>query len=558
MKKILIVNRGEIAIRIARACRDAGYASAAIASEADRNSLHARSADECHVLKGTSPRDTYLNQEAILAIAARVGADAVHPGYGLLSENETFAAAVEAAGLTWIGPPASAIAQLGDKVAARAIARSAGAPVLPSWEGQDLTIDKARAFVQEAGLPVIVKAQNGGGGRGMRIVRDLAELEPQIAAAQREAGIAFGRTECFIERYIEYARHVETQCLADAHARVVVISTRDCTLQRRHQKLVEEAPAPFLRSDQLMRLTESSVAILSAVGYRGAATCEYLLTRDGEVYFLEVNTRIQVEHPVTEEVTGVDLIREMFRIAEGGHLPEAFAPVRGHAIEYRINAEDPWVDFRPTPGRIDRMQLPGGPGIRLDFGYTAGDSVPPYYDSMVGKVIVSGKDREEALARSRRALAELRLDGLTTITPLHRAILATPKFAASDREGFTVHTRWIDSELTRLAKAARSYEAPVATETPETSELTLRLDAGTAAESERHSYRVGIKAPLSGSILELCVSEGDSITVGDVVAIMEAMKMEQPVMAEVSGKVAKINVVRGSFIEMDADIMGVD
>lgn len=558
MKKILIANRGEIALRIARACRDAGYASVAIASDADRSALHARYADECHVLKGTSPRDTYLNQEAILAIAARAGADAVHPGYGLLSENETFAAAVAAAGLIWIGPSAKAIAELGDKVAARAIARQAGAPLLPSWEGQELTIEKARTFVAENGLPVIVKAQNGGGGRGMRIVREMAELEAQIAAAHREAGLAFGRTECFIERYIEHARHIETQCLADAHGRVLVVSTRDCTLQRRHQKLVEEAPAPFLDADQTARLTEASIAILSAVGYLGAATCEFLLTRGGEIFFLEVNTRIQVEHPVTEEVAGVDLIREMFRIAEGESLPEAFPPLRGHSIEFRINAEDPWADFRPTPGRIGQLQLPAGPGIRLDFGYAAGDSLPPYYDSMIGKVIATGKDRQQALARARRALGELRIDGLTTIAPLHRAILADPRFSASDAEGFTVHTRWIDSELQQLAEAARSFGTPAREEASEPAEMSLQQNEGTDADCAPPRYRAGVKAPLSGTIMELCVKEGDSVSPGDVVAIMEAMKMEQPVMAEVSGTIVKINVCKGAFIEMDADIMGVD
>lgn len=559
MKKILIANRGEIALRIARACRDAGYISVAIASEADRHAQHAKSADECHILKGTAPRETYLDQEAILAVAARAGADAVHPGYGLLSENETFAAAVEAAGLTWIGPPPEAIAQLGDKVAARAIARRAGAPLLPSWEGEDLTAENARAFADEHGLPVIVKAQNGGGGRGMRIVRQMADLESQIAAARREAELAFGRPECFIERYIEQARHVETQCLADAHGRVVVVSTRDCTLQRRHQKLIEEAPAPFLGEDQTVRLTEASTAILSAVGYRGAATCEFLLTGDGDIFFLEVNTRIQVEHPVTEEVSGVDLIREMFRIAEGHALQEAFPPARGHAIEFRINAEDPWADFRPTPGRIERMRLPAGPGVRLDFGYAAGDSVPPYYDSMIGKVIVLGQDRPEALARARRALGELRVEGLTTIAPLHQAILSAPEFSASDAEGFNVHTRWIDAELQRLAETAKSFVSQSVAVDAGISEISLVQQGGTlAAEPEQQLYRAGIKAPLSGMIMELCVKEGDTVQRGDVVAIMEAMKMEQPVIAEVAGVVARINIAQGSFIEMDADIMGVD
>ena len=555
MKRILIANRGEIALRIIRACRDAGYHSIAVASEADRAALAAREADECHVLPGNAPRDTYLNQEAILAIAARADADAVHPGYGLLSENEAFAAAVEAAGLTWIGPPPDAIARLGDKVAAREIARGVGAPLLPSWEGSDLTTAKALDFVKANGLPVIIKAQNGGGGRGMRIVRAEDDIEAQIAAAQREADLAFGRSECFIERYIERARHIETQCLADTHGKVIVVSTRDCTLQRRHQKLIEEAPAPFLSARQTGQLEEVSAAILRAVGYRGAATCEFLLTPDGDFYFLEVNTRIQVEHPVTEEVTSMDLIRSMFEIAEGGHLADPPA-VRGHAIEFRINAEDPWADFRPSPGRIAQLQFPMGPGIRLDFGYLAGDSVPPYYDSMMGKLIVSGRDRRQAIERARRAFAEFRVEGVTTIIPFHAAILAQPEFTSADQNGFTVHTRWIDSEIQRLADETRAVEAARA---PQTEEMpSLMADDSPASVTLRLQYRAGVKAPLSGMIIELCVSEGDSVSEGDVVAVMEAMKMEQPVYAETSGTVAAIIIAKGSFVEMDADIMGLD
>ncbi len=555
MKRILIANRGEIALRIIRACRDAGYHSIAIASDADRSALPAREADECHVLPGNSPRETYLNQDAVLAIAARAHADAVHPGYGFLSENESFAAAVEAAGLTWIGPSPDSIARLGDKVAARDIARGAGAPLLPSWEGAEITAAKALEFVRANGLPVIIKAQNGGGGRGMRIVRAEDEIEAQIAAAQREAGLAFGRSECFIERYIENARHIETQCLADTHGKIIVVSTRDCTLQRRHQKLVEEAPAPFLSATQTAQLEQASIAILRSAGYRGAATCEFLLTPEGDFYFLEVNTRIQVEHPVTEEVTGMDLIRAMFHIAEGGHLADA-PPVRGHAIEFRINAEDPWADFKPSPGRLTQMQLPMGPGIRLDFGYLAGDSVPPYYDSMMGKLIVSGSDRQQALERARRAFAEFRVEGVTTIIPFHAAILARPEFTGTDQADFTVHTRWIDTNIQRLADETRAAEAARA---PQVEDMPgLAADEPSVREAPRAQYRAGVKAPLSGMIIELCVGEGDSVSEGDVVAIMEAMKMEQPVYAEASGKVAAIIIARGSFVEMDADIMGLD
>lgn len=555
MKRILIANRGEIAVRILRACRDAGYLSIAVASEADRNALFVRLADEHQILPGNSPRDTYLNQEAVLAAAARANADAVHPGYGLLSENDAFAAAVEAAGLIWIGPPATAIAQLGDKVSARHIARSAGAPLLPSWEGEALTADDARDFIRSNGLPIIIKAQNGGGGRGMRIVRSEDEVEAQIAAAQREAGLAFGRTECFIERYIDRARHLETQCLADSHGKVIVVSTRDCTLQRRHQKLIEEAPAPFLTAEQTARLEQVSISILKAAHYRGAATCEYLLTPEGEIYFLEVNTRIQVEHPVTEEVTGMDLIRTMFAIAEGGHLPDPPA-VRAHAIEFRINAEDAWADFKPTPGRITQLQLPAGPGIRLDLGYLAGDSVPPFYDSMLGKLIVTGEDRQQALERARRALSEFGIEGVTTIMPFHAAILATPEFASATQQGFSVHTRWIDENLQRMAEAHAARQAvPV----PTAEDLAPSLaNEAPAAEPERPHYRAGIKAPLSGMIIQLCVAEGDKVAEGDVVAIMEAMKMEQPVYAETSGTIVCINIATGAFIEMDADVMGVN
>jgi len=558
MKKILIANRGEIALRIVRACRDAGYASVAIASEVDSQAPHARLADERHILKGIAPRETYLNQEAILEIALRSGADAIHPGYGFLSENEVFAAAVEASGLTFIGPPADAIARLGDKVAARAIARQVDAPLLPSFEGA-LTLEAARAFVAEHGFPVIVKAQNGGGGRGMRIVRALAELEAQIAAAEREALIAFGRAECFLERYVERARHVETQCLADNHGRVVVLSTRDCTLQRRQQKLVDEAPAPFLSAAQHAGVVDASIKILSAGGYRGAGTCEFLLTPEGRIFFLEVNTRVQVEHPVTEEVTGVDIIRAMFRIAEGEPLPAEIPAVRGHAIEFRINAEDPWADFRPTPGRLAKLHLPTGPGVRLDFGYVEGDSVPPSYDSLIGKVIVTGRDRAEAIARARRALAEIQVGGVATVIPLHRAILERPEFSSDQPGAFTVFTRWIDDEVVNLAAAAKAVAGNDVSSNEAMAELQYASPAPAAAlPPETPRYRTGIKAPLAGMILELCVREGDRVTPGDMVAVMESMKMEQPIIAEISGVVARINVAKGGFVEMDADILGLD
>lgn len=552
MKKILVANRGEIALRIIRACRESGYQSVAIAAEPDANALHARLADECHILPGTAPLDTYLNQAAILAIAAKSGADAVHPGYGLLSENEQFAAAVEAAGLTWIGPSAKSIALLGDKVSARNIAREAGAPLLPSHEDGDLTVEKAREFVESHGFPVIIKAQNGGGGRGMRIVREMDQLGPMLEAAQREAGIAFGRPECFIERYAEGARHIETQCLADSHGTVRVLSTRDCTLQRRQQKLVEEAPAPFLSQTQLDRLTEASIAILQKAGYRGAATCEFLLTPDGDLAFLEVNTRVQVEHPVTEQITGTDIIREMFRIAEGEPLGQAPAH-SGHSIEFRINAEDIHADFRPAPGQIQYMRLPSGPGVRLDFGYEAGDTVPPFYDSLVGKVIVTGKDRSEALTRARRALGEFAVLGIKTVVPLHLAFLDRPEFASADAANFKVHTRWVDAELPGLLEAAS--QVPLA---HGALSLAVSGSSDTTHEDEGPTYRTSVKAPLSGIVLKWLVEEGELIGPGDAVAVMESMKMEQTIESEVAGMVCFRGTAEGGFIDMGEDLLGID
>ena len=564
MKKILIANRGEIAIRIIRACRDAGYVSVAVASDADRLAMHARTADETQILPGTSPADTYLNHNAILAAATRAGADAIHPGYGFLSENDEFAAAVEAAGLIWIGPSSEAIRVLGDKVAARAIARSVGVPLLPSLETARLDTEMAQGFIDEHGLPVIIKAQNGGGGRGMRIVREISELSSQLDAAAREANLAFGRSQCFVERYLEHARHIETQCLADAHGNVAVLSTRDCTLQRRQQKLVEEAPAPFISKSLAEQLTLASTAILKQASYRGAATCEFLLAGNGELYFLEVNTRVQVEHPVTEEVTGIDIICEMFKIAEGEVVALDLAPISRHAIELRINAEDPWAGFRPVPGKIERLRLPGGPGVRLDFGYEEGDTLPPNYDSLVGKLIVTGRDRQQALARARRALAELQVEGIKTLAPLFEKILSSPAYSASAPADFTVHTRWVDEQIDSLAALAQATaDRPTAKAIPlPAQDMSPAALAGTntvapVAESAP-LYRDGIKAPLSGLILELCVSQGDKVEVGQLVAIMESMKMEQSIHAEVAGVVSAINVQIGSFIEMDADILGVD
>ena len=432
MHKVLIANRGEIAVRIARACRDAGLASVAVYAEPDIDALHVRAADEAYALGGSTPAESYLSIEKILAVAARSGADAVHPGYGFLAENASFARAVVDAGLIWIGPPASAIDALGDKVQARHIASSVGAPLVPGTAEPVADADEVVAFAQTYGLPIAIKAAFGGGGRGLKVARTIEEIPELFASAVREAVTAFGRGECFVERYLDRPRHVETQCLADAHGHVVVISTRDCSLQRRHQKLVEEAPAPFLTAAAIETLYSSSKDILRAAGYVGAGTCEFLLGLDGTISFLEVNTRIQVEHPVSEEVAGIDLIREQLRIADGEELGYDDPPLRGHSIEFRINGEDPGRGFFPSPGQVTVWRPPSGPGVRLDSGVSEGTVVPQAFDSLLAKLIVTGASRTEALARARRALAEFEIDGMATALPFHRAVVDDPAFAPSD------------------------------------------------------------------------------------------------------------------------------
>jgi acetyl-CoA/propionyl-CoA carboxylase, biotin carboxylase, biotin carboxyl carrier protein len=444
VRKVLIANRSEIAVRIVRACRDAGLGSVAVYSESDLDALHVTMADEAFALGGRSATESYLDIGKILKAAAESGADAVHPGYGFLAENADFAGEVIAAGLTWIGPPPAAIEALGDKVRARHIARLVGAPLAPGTDGPVSGEAEAAAFAAEYGLPIAIKAAHGGGGRGLKVARTAEEIAPRFESAVREAVAAFGRGECFVERYLDRPRHVETQCLADTHGNIVVVSTRDCSLQRRHQKLVEEAPAPFLTRVQEELIRESSKAILREAGYAGAGTCEFLIGQDGSVSFLEVNTRLQVEHPVTEEVTGVDLVREMFRIADGQELPHGDPEVRGHSIEFRINAEDPGRNFLPTPGTIRRWQPPSGPGVRLDAGYAAGMTVSQSFDSLMAKLIVTGASRQQAIERSRRALAEFEVDGMPTVLPFHRAVVNDPAFTA---EPFTVHTRWIETEF---------------------------------------------------------------------------------------------------------------
>ena len=446
MTKVLVANRGEIAVRVIRAARDAGLRSVAVYADPDADSLFVKLADEAFALNGLSPAETYLDIAKILSVAQRAGADAVHPGYGFLAENAGFASAVIDAGLIWIGPPPAAIVALGDKVQARHIAAKVGAPLVPGTADPVANADEVVAFAEQHGLPIAIKAAFGGGGRGLKVARTLAEVPELFESATREAVTAFGRGECFVERYLDRPRHVETQCLADTHGNVVVVSTRDCSLQRRHQKLVEEAPAPFLTDDQRARLYEASKAILLEAGYVGAGTCEFLVGQDGTISFLEVNTRLQVEHPVSEEVTGIDLVQEMFRIADGEELGYDDPPLRGHSIEFRINAEDAGRNFMPAPGTLTTWRPPSGPGVRVDEGYLAGMAVPGSFDSLVAKIIVSGADRAQAIARGRRALSETVLDGMPSVLPFHEAVLREPAFVAADGV-FGVHTRWIETEF---------------------------------------------------------------------------------------------------------------
>ncbi|MEX0914216.1 MAG: biotin carboxylase N-terminal domain-containing protein, partial [Demequina sp.] len=452
---VLIANRGEIAVRVSRACADAGLTSIAVYAEPDREAVHVRHADEAYSLGGATAKDTYLDIGKIIAVAKRAGAEAIHPGYGFLSENSAFAQAVIDAGLVWIGPPPAAIDALGDKVSARHIAQRAGAPLVPGTKDPVETADEVLAFADEFGLPVAIKAAFGGGGRGLKVARTREEIPELFDSAVREAVAAFGRGECFVERFLHKPRHVETQCLADAHGNVVVVSTRDCSLQRRHQKLVEEAPAPFLTADQEQQLVTSSQNILREANYQGAGTCEFLVGADGTISFLEVNTRLQVEHPVTEEVTGVDLVREQFRIAAGEPISVLKPQVRGHSFEFRINGEDPGRNFMPAPGRLNRLHFPSGPGVRVDAGVVQGDVVSGAFDSMIAKVIVSGATREQALERSRRALAEMEVQGMPTVLPFHQAVLNAPEFTAEDGT-FGVFTTWIESDYADTVAALSS------------------------------------------------------------------------------------------------------
>lgn len=573
--KVLVANRGEIAVRVIRAARDAGKASVAVYADQDRDAMHAKLADEAYALGGTTSAETYLSIEKILSVARRSGADAVHPGYGFLAENADFARAVIAAGLVWIGPPPAAIEALGDKVTARHVAEKVGAPLAPGTPGPVESADEVVAFAREHGLPIAIKAAYGGGGRGLKVARELDEVAEQFASATREAIAAFGRGECFVEKYLDRPRHVETQCLADEAGTVVVVSTRDCSLQRRHQKLVEEAPAPFLTDDQTRTLYESSKAILREVGYVGAGTCEFLIGADGTISFLEVNTRLQVEHPVSEEVTGIDLVREQFRLAEGEAIGyDDPAPV-GHSIEFRINGEDPGRGFLPQPGRIHQFKTFGGPGIRLDSGVTAGDSVSGAFDSLLGKLIVTGRDREEALERSRRALDEFEVSGLPTVLPFHRRVVRDPAFTAEDGR-FGVFTRWIETEFSGgIPPWDGELEAPADAEPRHTVvvevsgkrlEVSLpdRIAAAPTAigrpaavppARRSHSGAVtaaassdAVKSPMQATVVKVAVEEGQHVVKGDLVVVLEAMKMEQPLQAHKDGTIGAIDATPGATV----------
>ena len=574
VSKILIANRGEIAVRVIRAARDEGLQTVAVYADPDRDAQHVKLADEAYALGGATAAQSYLVMDKLIEIARRSGADAVHPGYGFLSENAQFAQKCIDAGLTWIGPSPESITQLGDKVAARHIAQKVGAPLVPGTKDPVKSADEVVAFADEHGLPIAVKAAFGGGGRGIKVARDRESIVEMYESAVREATAAFGRGECFIERFLDSPRHVETQCLADAHGNVVVVSTRDCSLQRRNQKLVEEAPAPYLSDEQNERLYEASRAILREAGYQGAGTCEFLVGTDGTISFLEVNTRLQVEHPVSEEISGLDLVREQFRIARGEKIEEKDPVLRGHSFEFRINGEDAGRSFMPAPGTIEKMTVPTGPGVRWDSGFVAGDVIGGNFDSMLAKLIVTGADREQALQRARRALAELTIEGMPTVIPFHRVVLNDPAFAPAEGGDFKVHTRWIETEFNNTIPMYSGAPGSVGSDEDERTTVVVEVNgkrmevslpdlSGNAkpaaksasktrkSRSARGAAKGGgdeLTSPMQGTIVKVAASDGDTVAEGDLILVLEAMKMEQPIIAHKAGKVSGLSAKAGDTV----------
>ncbi|CAN5840384.1 biotin carboxylase N-terminal domain-containing protein [soil metagenome] len=570
MKKVLIANRGEIAVRIVRACADYGVKSVAVYADADLDALHSRMADEAYGLDGQRPADTYLHIEKLLAIAARSGADAVHPGYGFLSENAGFARAVIGAGLIWVGPPPEAIDALGDKVQARRIALEVGAPLVAGTPGPVNNAQEVIAFAEQHGLPIAIKAAFGGGGRGLKVAWRMDEVADCFESAVREAITAFGRGECFVEQFLDRPRHVEAQVIADMHGHVVVLGTRDCSLQRRNQKLVEEAPAPFLSDAQRERIHHSARDVCAKAGYVGAGTVEFLLSPSGTISFLEVNTRLQVEHPVTEETSGIDLVVEQLRVADGLPLSITETPVpRGHAFEFCINAEDVGRGFLPVPGAVRVFDAPSGPGVRVDTGVASGSTVPGTFDSLMAKLIVTGATRAQAIARARRALREFRIEGVASVLPFHRAVMAHEDFTSADE--FKVHTRWIETDFANtLAAAVRSE--PSASDAPLT-RTAIEIDgrrmalglpadllrglqsasAGGAASVNEPGEPVtkadpaAVAAPITGTLQSWKVADGDTVAAGDPIASMEAMKMEMQVSAHRTGRIA-LKAEQGAYV----------
>lgn len=596
--KVLVANRGEIAVRIIRAAQDEGLEAVAIYANPDREAMHVRLADHAFSLNGDTVADTYLSVDKVLRAAKDAGADAIHPGYGFLAENAEFAQAVIDAGIVWIGPPPAAINALGDKVAARHIAHKVGAPLAPGTPDPVESSQDVIDFADEFGLPLAIKAAHGGGGRGIKVVRQRSEIPDAYDSAVREATAAFGRGECFVERFLDAPRHLETQCLADQAGNVVVVSTRDCSLQRRNQKLVEEAPAPFLTEDQEQQLYDASVALLQEAGYVGAGTCEFLIGQDGTISFLEVNTRLQVEHTVSEEVTGIDLVREQFRIARGELLGYKHPTVDGHSFEFRITAEDPGQNFMPAPGTITKMRLPGGPGVRIDTGIEEGETISGAFDSMVAKLIVTGKNRKEALQRSHRALTEMRIAGIATVLPFHRRVIQDPNFAPElEQPGqrlpadgpFTVHTRWIETDFINDLQPQVTQPAMDAEDEQQRRAVTVEVNGKrvevtlpdslasiSAVESKPKRRRTSrsatgasganaagasgdvVTSPMQGTIVKMGAAVGDEVSVGDLILVLEAMKMEQPITAHKAGKITELTAEPGATVNAGAALATIE